>query len=182
MKKFFLIPLLSILSAATIFVSVALAGDYGLKDTAGFAGIPQKPLTEMVGNVIGTALSMVAVLFFGLMIYGGILWMTDRGNEEHSKKALGTITAAVIGILVVISAYAITNFVFQSSGAFPTTPQSEPGPINVRGCCVYREKDSGIDIARSVEDKDFCDDICTADPESAESCTFTPGVPEDECQ
>ncbi|MEK7084601.1 MAG: hypothetical protein AAB932_05185, partial [Patescibacteria group bacterium] len=55
-----------------------------------------------------------AVLFFGIMIYGGFLWMTAHGKEDQTKKALEAITAAIIGIIIVVSAYAITRFVFTS--------------------------------------------------------------------
>lgn len=92
--------------------------EYGLEGVAGHAGLTNggKSLTTITGNVVGTALSMVGVLFFGLMIYGGILWMTDRGNEERSKKALETVKAAVIGLVIVLASYAITKFVFTNVG------------------------------------------------------------------
>ena len=44
------------------------------------------------------------------MIYGGITWMTAGGNETTVTNAKKTITAAIIGLVIVISAYAITLF------------------------------------------------------------------------
>ncbi|MFA6427204.1 MAG: pilin [Candidatus Magasanikbacteria bacterium] len=102
-----------IMSAVGVF---AQDSNYGLDTAAGAANLKKGNLPEIIGNVIGTALSMVSVVFFVLMIYGGILWMTDRGNEEQAKKALNTVFAAIIGIIIVMSAYAITNFVFKSVG------------------------------------------------------------------
>ena len=58
----------------------------------------------------------MGILFFGLMIYGGITWMTSRGNQEQEKKAITTITAAVIGIFVVLGSYALISLVFKSIG------------------------------------------------------------------
>lgn len=72
----------------------------------------------MVANLINIVLSIIGVFFLILMIYGGGLWMTAMGDEQKVTKAKSLITAAVIGIIVIISAYAITYFVVEkvSSG------------------------------------------------------------------
>lgn len=116
-----------------VFVSVLFAGsyahadEYGLSATAGAAGLSQnKNIPGIIGNVVGAGLSLVSVLFFILMIYGGIRWMLARGKEEEAKKALDTIVAAIIGIIIVLAAYAITNFVFKSVGDQAPTPEDDP--------------------------------------------------------
>jgi len=43
------------------------------------------------------------------MIYAGYLWMLARGNEQEVEKAKNIIIYAVIGLVVVLSAYAITR-------------------------------------------------------------------------
>lgn len=93
-----------------------VAQDYGLEATADAAGLNkyEKNVPTLIGNVIGTALSMIAVIFFILMVYGGFLWMTAHGKEEQVTKAKDTLIAAVIGIIVVLGSYAVTNFVFES--------------------------------------------------------------------
>ena len=107
---------------------------YGLDETADKAGLNKTPagdLPELIGSVLGTGLSLVGVLFFALMLYGGLTWMLARGNSEQETKALDTITAAIIGIIIVLASYAITNFVFKSigpgtassGGVATTTPQ-----------------------------------------------------------
>ena len=95
---------------------VAFANDYGLRATADAAGLSgySTDLPKLIGNVIGGVLSLIAVIFFILMVYGGLLWMTARGNTDQVKKAQDAIISAVIGIVVVLSAYAITTFVFTS--------------------------------------------------------------------
>jgi len=109
---------------------LAWAADYGTKTTAGAAGLTSygTSIPTIIGNALGAVLSFVGVLFFGLMLYGGIMWMTSRGNQETEKKALNTILAAVIGIIIVLGSYAITTFVFSnvikggSSTSSVTTP------------------------------------------------------------
>jgi RsiW-degrading membrane proteinase PrsW (M82 family) len=73
------------------------------------------------------------VVFLILIIYGGILWMTAAGNEEKVKKAKELITEALIGLVIVLAAYAISYFVLNqlvnASLISNTAPQSfDPNP------------------------------------------------------
>ena len=68
----------------------------------------------IIGAVIKTALSLVGMLFLVLMVYGGYLWMVDRGNNSQVEKAKGLISAAVIGLIIVLGAYAVTYFVVET--------------------------------------------------------------------
>lgn len=70
-------------------------------------------LDDNVGVIIKSALSFLGVIFLILMIYGGFLWMTASGKEEQVSKAKSIITAAIIGLIIVISAYAISYFVIK---------------------------------------------------------------------
>ncbi len=78
----------------------------GIKNAGGGGGLP-----AIIGTVVGAALSFVGVLFLLLMIYGGIVWMTSQGNEQQVEKARNLIIAAIIGLIIVLAAYAITSFI-----------------------------------------------------------------------
>ena len=69
-------------------------------------------VSGVVGTVITAFLSILGVIFLVLMLYGGYLWMMDRGNSEQVEKAKQVITAAIIGLIIIVAAYAITKFVF----------------------------------------------------------------------
>ena len=45
------------------------------------------------------------------MIYGGFMWMQARGNEEYVRKAKEIIWSAVIGLVIIGAAYALTTFI-----------------------------------------------------------------------
>ncbi len=118
MKKL-LITLIIILTAF-LFLNVVEAANLGdaskmATNVAKGAGYKiangETAFNQTIGVIINTALSFLGVIFLGLMIYGGFLWMTDRGNENQLKRAQSLITAAVIGIIIVLSAYAISVFV-----------------------------------------------------------------------
>ena len=64
------------------------AGDYGAGTAAAEAGLNETAkgaLPDIIGNVIGSGLTLIGVLFFILMIYAGILWMTARGKESIER-------------------------------------------------------------------------------------------------
>lgn len=68
-------------------------------------------LATKAGQIVGTLLTFIGVLFLILMIYAGLMWMTAGGNEQTVDKAKQLIINAVIGLVVVLAAYAITSFV-----------------------------------------------------------------------
>ena len=59
-------------------------------------------------NVIIGALGIVAVV---VIILGGVTYMTSSGDANKVKKAKDTILYGVIGLIVVVLAAAIVNFV-----------------------------------------------------------------------
>lgn len=68
-------------------------------------------LQSIVAGLIQAALSLVGVLLLIFMIYAGFLWMTAQGDSKQVDKAKGIIQNAVVGLIIIFSAYAIANFV-----------------------------------------------------------------------
>ena len=73
-------------------------------------------LLNNVASIIKVVLGLLGTIFVILMIYAGILWMTAGGNDEQVKKAQKIIQRAVIGLIIVVLAYAITYFIFKELG------------------------------------------------------------------
>lgn len=125
-KTISLIIILQFLVLMPMEVFAIDVGGTGLNITAGqgFLG-PGKTATEPdlktagmitsipegIGKVIGAGLSFLGIAFMLLIIYGGFMWMFARGNDQAVGKAKEIITAAVIGLVIVLAAYAITNFI-----------------------------------------------------------------------
>jgi cbb3-type cytochrome oxidase subunit 3 len=92
----------------------------GLDNTAKSGYGVSNPETELVSNVpsaigkvLGAGLAFIGVIFFILMIYGGVIWMFARGNDQEVAKAKDLITSAIIGLVIVLAAYAITYYIGQ---------------------------------------------------------------------
>jgi hypothetical protein len=101
-------------------------------------GSSQQTLPQIVGGVIQVALGLIGVVLLVLLIYSGYLWMTAQGNEEQVKKAKSMLRNAVIGMIIIFAAYAITTFVvqqlvygpFYNAGQYPgagSNPPPSPG-------------------------------------------------------
>lgn len=88
------------------------------------AGYQEGDIGSITGQVINTALQLVGIIFLGLMVYAGYLWMTAAGDESQIDKAKKIVTSAIIGLVLTMSAYAITTLV---TSRFSSGPQ---GPAN----------------------------------------------------
>ena len=102
-----------------------------LKTAGDSAGVPTTgSLPQIVGSVINILLGLLGILLFGYLLYAGFLWMTSGGSEDNVKKAQTMIKNAVIGLLIIVSAYAISSFVLDKlmviSGTPPAGGQQAP--------------------------------------------------------
>lgn len=85
-------------------------------DKAGY-NIDTATPNSIIGTVIKTFLSLLGIIFLILMLYGGYLWMTDRGGGKSVEKGKEVIQAAVIGLGITLASYAITYFVISKMQA-----------------------------------------------------------------
>ena len=86
-----------------------------LGDTASAAGISGgTDLVQIIGRIIYIFLGALGIVFLGLLLYAGYLWMTDGGSGEKIKQSKAYIRNAVIGLFIIASAWAITAFILNS--------------------------------------------------------------------
>lgn len=109
------------------------ASGYGNADNL---TINESTLAEKIGQVIGMVLSVFGVVFFGMVTYSGIQWLTAGGNEEKVTHARERIIRAAIGLGVVMMSYALTSFIV--SRMQPTNaPTGGNACEQAGGHCVY---------------------------------------------
>ncbi len=101
--------------------SFAFADEFGLDEAAGGTKLiqvkdTQTDIPNLIGNIVGVALSFLGAIFFLLILYAGFLWMTAFGSSEKTDKAKGILEHAAVGLLIVLAAYAISRFVFTALG------------------------------------------------------------------
>lgn len=102
----FMVPLAAFSQSAAVSSSLV-----NLNTTAGSVYPPATTIFDFANRVIVTFFALLAVIFIGMMLYAGYNWMTAMGEEEKITKAKDTIISSVIGIIIILAAYAVTRFV-----------------------------------------------------------------------
>ncbi len=70
-------------------------------------------LSQFVGMLIRGVLGIIGTIALIMIIYGGVLWMTARGNSETQTKAQNTIVWATLGVALIFASYALVGFIFE---------------------------------------------------------------------
>ena len=76
-------------------------------------GIPNTTTVgnSQVGRIVNLILMIAGIVSVITVIVGGILYSLSIGDSAKTAKAKDTILYAVIGLIIVASAFAITNFI-----------------------------------------------------------------------
>ncbi len=111
--KKILIILTIVLLFSMFFIMPVLAGSISgqVEQFGGQIGASKQSLPNLAALIINSILSVLGLLFFVLILYGGYLYMTSQGEQDKVKKAKQTLTTAIIGLLIILTAYAISAFV-----------------------------------------------------------------------
>ncbi|MEK7648162.1 MAG: hypothetical protein AAB384_03990 [Patescibacteria group bacterium] len=88
----------------------------GLDEFNEKAQLGENDLRETIGEIVRVVLGFLGLLAVLLVLWAGFLWMTATGNEDQIGKAKGILISAVIGLIIIMSAYAITTFIFDEFG------------------------------------------------------------------
>lgn len=69
---------------------------------------------EMAGRIINVALGFLGLIAVVIILMGGFKWMTAGGNEDKVAEAKKLLGAGVIGLAIVLAAWAVSTFVINS--------------------------------------------------------------------
>ncbi len=75
----------------------------------------------------GTGLSGTVALIY--LVYGGIQYMTSAGNSQQAGSAKNTITWAIIGLVIIMSAWAIVQYFNRLVVMSDATPAAETSKV-----------------------------------------------------
>lgn len=100
----FATPLLA--RAATRVDESEAVGSWGFGDVFSISDLPNA--VKAVINIMLIAAAMVAVIY---LIIGGYRYVTAGGNADAAAEARTTILNALIGLVIIFSAFAVVNFV-----------------------------------------------------------------------
>ncbi|MFW0862138.1 MAG: IPT/TIG domain-containing protein [Candidatus Komeilibacteria bacterium] len=111
----YIVPVITIILLMVPFAIFA-STDFGISDVD--VGLGDNDVKSIATNIISIVLSFLGIIAVGFVIYAGFLWMTAGGNADRVDKAKKILIRAAIGIVIILSSYAIASFVISSiSGA-----------------------------------------------------------------
>lgn len=73
--------------------------------------IPTPDANEVLANVLGIAYAVIGAVAVIVIIIAGYMYVTSHGDPASVTKAKSAILNAVIGLIVVLAAFAVTWFV-----------------------------------------------------------------------
>ncbi len=68
-------------------------------------------ISKIFSGVANMAIVIAAILVFFFLIWGGIEWLTSGGDKVKTENAQKRITAAVLGLGIVVAAWAIMKVI-----------------------------------------------------------------------
>ena len=71
-------------------------------------------LAVLAVRVVRVALGVVGLIAILLVIFGGFKWMTSGGSEEKVDEAKKILYSGIIGLVIILSAYALSSFVLKT--------------------------------------------------------------------
>ena len=83
-------------------------------DYGDYTGLGKQPVQVTIARIINVALGLLGIIAVVIILIGGFKWMTAGGNETGAEEAKKIITSGVIGLAIILSAYAIARFVLGS--------------------------------------------------------------------
>lgn len=120
-KKILAFGLSALASGLLVLPALAVSNlDLGINYGA-YTGLGTKDVRETVSSIINVALGLLGIVAVVIILIGGFEWMTAGGNEEKTGEAKQRIFAGVIGLAIILSAYAIAKFVVSSLTTATTT-------------------------------------------------------------
>lgn len=84
----------------------------GFEDAGTQAGFAVEATTaDTVGGFLNGLFAVLGIVLVVLLVYGGFLYLTAAGNEQQVTKAKDVIKNSIIGLVIIVSAFAISTFV-----------------------------------------------------------------------
>ncbi len=84
-------------------------------DCVGNAGLSKADPRIIASRIINVALGVLGTIATVLVFYAGFLWMTAAGDDDQIGKAKNIMTAAIIGLIVILASYSISTFFVKSA-------------------------------------------------------------------
>lgn len=88
-----------------------LAQKIELKPSGQFSQLANLTIGGIISALIRLVLVVAALVFFFILVIGGIKWIASGGDKAQTEAARNQITAALVGLVIVFAAWAIVQLI-----------------------------------------------------------------------
>jgi hypothetical protein len=85
--------------------------DLGVGAIEGSIKLGSGDVRQTAARIINVALGFLGIIAVVIVLLGGFKYMVAGGNEEKTSEAKKLIVSGIIGLAIILSAWAITSFV-----------------------------------------------------------------------
>lgn len=78
---------------------------------AGQIGLGGQDIRTTIASIIRTAMGLLGIVAVVVILIGGFTWMTAGGNDDKVGEAKKWIFSGIIGLVIILSAYALSSYV-----------------------------------------------------------------------
>ena len=124
MKKIFFTLVISMFVIVPVFAVALTAGAQSPTDNmlwGGYetnvqeiTGLGNSDPRQMASQVVNIMLGFIGIVAVVIILLGGFKWMTAAGGEEKVDEAKKLIGAGVIGLIIVLAAFGLAQFVINA--------------------------------------------------------------------
>lgn len=91
--------------------AVWAADDISILPTDRWGDLGNLTIQGVVSGLIRLVLVLVSLIFFAILIWGGVRWISSKGDKGEVENARNQITHALIGLAIVFVAWAIVKLI-----------------------------------------------------------------------
>ncbi|MEA3249703.1 MAG: hypothetical protein U9Q03_05110 [Patescibacteria group bacterium] len=112
-KGLLIAAVLAFLGVAVFALPALAQVDLGLQYGTEF-GLTTTDIRVTIGKIINAFLGLLGIIAVLIVLYAGFLWMTAGGDAQKIQKAKRWLINGVIGLIIILSAYAIASFILRA--------------------------------------------------------------------
>jgi len=115
-KHLISLAVVALLLTPVFALQVSAQADFGLNEVGNGLdnSLSDRDPRAIVGSIINVALGFLGVIAVAIVLMGGFKWMTAGGNEDKVSEAKKLLGAGVIGLAIVLAAWAVSTFIINS--------------------------------------------------------------------
>lgn len=73
-------------------------------------------ITSLFGRIVNLVAAFAGVVFFIMLLVGGFRYLFSAGDAKQTEAAKGTLTAALLGLILIVASYVILRLIASFTG------------------------------------------------------------------